>query len=194
MGEKMPTGYTTDIKNGITFPQFAMNCARAFGALVTMREEPNAEIPEEFTPSSYHLNKLLEYEDELKNLHKVDAERLAREEYIKEKEDNQFYEESKHDLKRKYEDMMRQVIIWVPPTSDHVELKKFMIEQINSSMSFDCGDYPRKEVRLLTEKEWLKKKKAQLLHDIAYHAKEYGEECERTEKRNKWIRQLRESL
>ena len=34
----MPTGYTADIKDGIDFKTYAMNCARAFGARVMLRE------------------------------------------------------------------------------------------------------------------------------------------------------------
>lgn len=36
----MPTGYTADIKDGIDFKTYAMNCARAFGACVMLRDEP----------------------------------------------------------------------------------------------------------------------------------------------------------
>ena len=37
---EMPTGYTDKIKDGITFKEYAMGCARAFGALITMRDNP----------------------------------------------------------------------------------------------------------------------------------------------------------
>ena len=38
----MPTGYTLDLYNGkdITFEEFVLKCARAFGALIDMRDEP----------------------------------------------------------------------------------------------------------------------------------------------------------
>ena len=55
----MPTGYTDAIKDGITFQQFAMNCARAFGACVTMRDDPSDKpIPERFEPSAWHKERL----------------------------------------------------------------------------------------------------------------------------------------
>lgn len=41
----MPTGYTDAIKDGISFNQFILSCARAFGALITMRDEPSS-VPE----------------------------------------------------------------------------------------------------------------------------------------------------
>lgn len=47
----MPTGYTADVQSGkvTDFAEYAMNCARAFGALVLMRDDPSdADIPERF--------------------------------------------------------------------------------------------------------------------------------------------------
>ena len=51
----MPSGYTNKIKDDISFEEFALSCARAFGACVEMRDDPgDAKIPEEFTPSPYY--------------------------------------------------------------------------------------------------------------------------------------------
>ena len=53
----MTTGYTDAVGKGeITeFKDYALLCARAFGACVSMRDEPlDAEIPEEFKPNDYH--------------------------------------------------------------------------------------------------------------------------------------------
>jgi hypothetical protein len=56
----MPTGYTAKLYDGDQkFQDFAMECARAFGALIEMRDEPmNAKIPETFEPSEHHVNGL----------------------------------------------------------------------------------------------------------------------------------------
>ena len=35
------TGYTSKIAQDITFKDFVMSCARAFGALVTLRDKPS---------------------------------------------------------------------------------------------------------------------------------------------------------
>ncbi len=65
----MPTGYTAAIKDGITFKQFALTCARAMGALIMMRDEPSgAEIPAAFPPSTFHRDQLARLSDELGNL------------------------------------------------------------------------------------------------------------------------------
>jgi hypothetical protein len=57
----MPTGFTADICKGaeVSFEDFAMTCARAFGALYSMRDEPmDAPIPETFVASGYHADEL----------------------------------------------------------------------------------------------------------------------------------------
>lgn len=62
----MPTGYTAAIADGIDFKTYALSCARAFGALVEMRDEPaNAPIPEEFKPSSYYVTSLASAREEV---------------------------------------------------------------------------------------------------------------------------------
>ena len=52
----MPTGYTaTLVEHGQTFPEFAMQCAKAFGACITLRDEPfDAPIPTKFKASTWH--------------------------------------------------------------------------------------------------------------------------------------------
>lgn len=57
----MPTGYTYPVaeEKVDTLAEFALQCARAFGACVTMRDEPsNKPIPEEFKPSLHYQKKL----------------------------------------------------------------------------------------------------------------------------------------
>ena len=67
----MPTGYTAVIQDNldISMKDFALVCARAFGACVMMRDEPfDTPIPEEFVPDTYHTDKLKQFTDELNHL------------------------------------------------------------------------------------------------------------------------------
>jgi hypothetical protein len=56
----VPTGYTATLNHGEqTFPDFALHCARAFGALVSLRDESSdTPIPEVIEPSPYELEYL----------------------------------------------------------------------------------------------------------------------------------------
>lgn len=194
----MPTGYTHKIKDGQSFKDFVMGCARAFGALVMMRDEPHdAPIPERFEPSDYHKNKIIETErriTELENMSIDDALEAAENEHISELRRWQERESERTDLRNKYNAMMAEVVKWQPPTPEHQGLKDFMIEQIETSRRFDCsGTYDDKPKPLMPS-EWKAKEMEKARRDIDYHTKEHAEEVNRTEGRNNWIKALRESL
>ena len=196
----MPTGYTAAIKDGIEFKDFVLSCARAFGALILMRDEPsNAEIPEQFEPHKWNLEKLDEAKAKLiqyRNMPPADAELQAQIEYEKEVDRIEKVILEYNELREKYNTMLALVKAWRPPSHEHTGLKKFMIEQLESSIDFDCDTkyYVDNPPQKLTATEWLNKKIQGTLRDIDYHSKEWANEVERTESRNKWIEQLRESL
>lgn len=194
----MPTGYTADIKDGISFETYAMNCARAFGALIEMRDAPSgAEIPERFEPSPYHMGQLEQAHARLADLQTMKPEDISAGALLDWKTKTRAAEDyvrKCNELKAKYEAMLDAVDKWRPPTPDHVEMKSFMRQQIVDSLKWDCDtSYYGKEKRL-TDKQWLDGKISKTEHDIAYHEKAYIEEVDRTEKRNKWLAALRESL
>lgn len=196
----MPTGYTAAIKDGITFRQFAMNCARAFGATITMRDDggDGSNIPERFEPSDYHLKELRKAQNELAVLSAMTPEDVAK----RASEDYEAAEarrletlREKRELRAKYEAMLAEVKAWKTPTPDHIQFRNFMLEQIGSSIDFDCGEsYYDKPTQRLTPEEWLLGRRSKIEGDIDYHTKNYAEEVERTEKRNAWIKALRDSL
>lgn len=196
----MPTGYTADIEKGITFQQFAMGCARAFGACVEMRDDPQAKaIPDEFKPSDYHVRALREANTELENLEKLTIEEVREHALLEyEKEFERITKEIDKDRKLmgQYKAMLKQVKAWQPPTSEHVGLKEFMVSQIEGSIDFDgMGDYYRKHPAiLLSGSEWLVGEKAKARRDISYHTEEHQKEIDRTNGRNQWTKDLRESL
>lgn len=196
----MPTGYTAAIENGISFEEYAMNCARAFGALITMRDDPpDAKIPDEFVPSDY-ANKLMEDAQaklaRLRAMSDEDADAGARAAYDAVCASHAQAIGKANALRRKYSDMLRKVIDWVPPSSDHVELKKFMVSQINESIEFDCSTryYNENKPVRMTGKEWRAKEIAAALRDIEYYSRQHREELDRVAKRSEWVRQLRTSL
>lgn len=194
----MPTGYTAAIKDGISFEDFAMRCARGMGALIMMRDEPmNAPVPHEFKPGRYHsdeLNKLLAKRERIKLMSAEDCSVAASEDhrrsvgYIKERTDEA------DALCASYQSMLHQVRGWEPPTADHEGLKRFMVEQIESSLRFDSPSYRDSEPELLGGEEWRKRESGQVEKDIAYHEDEHAKEVERTNQRNSWVAALRASL
>jgi len=198
----MPTGYTASIAKGISFNEYALLCARAFGACVMMRDSPmDEEIPGEFKPSDYHKDRL---EEAKKHLEKVKAMSLDECEAEAKLAYERVYKECKksikenEELKAKYESMLAKVEAYVPPTEEYVNFKKFMRDQIADSIRFDCsGDYYEKrltQLKQMTGEEWRESEIDLHLSSIEYEEEQHKEEIERCAGRTKWMRELRNSL
>ncbi len=198
----MPTGYTAAIADGITFQQFALSCARAFGALIMMRDDPSdAPIPESFEPSNHHVEGLAKAKRRLEALYAMTSEEreLATRAHIAEQTAYHSAEIAKNEaLAAKYRDMLDCVLAWEAPSKDHDGLKRFMVEQITESIGFDCNSAYHEnllaEIGSLTAEEWLGKEVRSAQWEVEYHEKGQREELERVGGRNLWIQQLRESL
>lgn len=196
----MPTGYTAAIKDGLTFEQFAMNCARAFGACISLRDEPDGgeKIPERFEPSDYHQRALAKAQQELAGVEALlpdECEQRAAEEHRQNEELRLQRLREVEDLEQKYGEMLDAVNEWVPPSGDHRELREFMRDQIKQSAKFDCDtEFYTRPTPQLTGAEWKKQRIDTLQGSIVYHEEGHAKEVERTNQRNEWIRLLRESL
>jgi hypothetical protein len=92
--------------------------------------------------------------------------------------------------------MLEKAKAFRAPTPDHAEYAKFLVSQLQESIRFDGGgDYYENQLKEThTFNAWCVSKKQSLLHDIKYHEKGLKEEIERTEKRNRWVKDLKASL
>lgn len=192
----MPTGYTYKIEDGTitTLPEFAILCARAFGATIMMRDEPlDTPIPETFEPSDYSVRALTRAKADL-----LAAETMTLEEaqadadlaYARRMEEWRESTAKRVATNARYAAVRTQVEAWTPPTPDHEGLKTFMLEQIDVSVS----DYVEPEPTKRPGMEWRAGLIADAQRSIEYHSKGDTEERERAAMRSKWVRDLRESL
>lgn len=195
----MPTGYTAAIADGISFEQFALRCARAFGALITMRDDPSdAPIPDEFKPSDHYATWLADAQADLARLDAMtagEAEAAAQEAFHKAEESRTKALAERGALRRKYLDMLGRAKAWTPPTEDHRGLQKFMCDQIRESIDFDCSAtfYDTPTLRL-TGEQWIAEERDRLQKSVAHYEEENAKELSRTAERNAWVKALRESL
>jgi hypothetical protein len=196
----VPTGYTAAIAEDITFKQFAMNCARAFGACIELRDESGGGevIPEKFESSSYHLDAKAKDEAALAALRAMTVEEqvaAAQKAYTDAEASRLKYLAEKAALKAKYLKMLDAVVAWCPPTPEHQGLKGFMIKQIQDSVQFDCGGgfYETPTVRV-SPAEWIDEQGHLLTRSIARHEFDHQKEVARTNERNAWVAALRKSL
>jgi hypothetical protein len=196
----MPTGYTaTLMEKGQTFQEFIMGCARAFGALIEMRDSPNdAPIPDKFEPSDYHVKRIIESREKLATLKAMtDAEKESfgqTEKAADIQRIEQWLEKDRAQNKR-LEEMAAQVQAWNPPTNDHRGLKDFMLQQI--SISKNGVDYIQTSLAEAIEKPataYYVAAVSEAARSIKYHTEENAKEIERVNGRTEWVQQLRASI
>jgi hypothetical protein len=196
----MATGYTDGVQSGkvTEFSDYAMRCARAFGALVTMRDDSmDAPIPTELPVSDWSLTRLAAARAELAEVEAMSVEAAAERAVAEHAKSVEYRRESVQRADRdreRYEAMLAKVREWTPPSSDHVEMKSFMEQQLTLSIDWDCDRSIVEEQVCLSGEDWRSQRIESLKRDIEYYVRHHAEEVERTENRNRWVRLLRESL
>lgn len=174
-----------------------MLCARAFGACVTMRDEPiGKRPPERLEPQTkYHderLEEALQTLVELKDLNDSDKAVKASNYNQERAASHQEYQDRQAKHEARYRMMLDKVQAWQVPES-LTEFKKFMVEQLAGSIDFDCGHRSEPPEPLLRD-QWYTMSLQKAARDVEYHAKEREEEIRRTEERNQWLAELRAAL
>lgn len=189
----MPTGYTAEVMDGITttFKRFALSCARAFGVTI------NLELQDKIEPTPYCKGRLDEARDTLSSLEKMsysEATSMACKEYHAAVAAYNSACADKERVRNRYEHMLSEATKWEPPSQDHVNMKEFMISQLQDSIRQDCPPEPGAPPVRLSAEEWLAENKSEALRDIEYWGTRTLEEFARAEKSTRWIRELKESL
>lgn len=198
----MPTGYTADIVNDISFEDYILSCARAFGACMHQRDDSAKDKPrlQSFDDNAYE-ELILAAEAELGAIRTMTREQ--REQYGQELKDEniataQKYFNDRVLLKNKYDAMMVKVQAWRSPTADHDNLKKFMFDQINDSIRYDCDtSYYLNELTKASMANPLKlvdEKAAEYERTIARYEEHWAKDKKRVEESNRWISTLYDSL
>lgn len=196
----MPTGYTADVQSGkvTDFREFAWQCARAFGALILMRDDPTgAPIPQRFEPETKFYDRMIEDGKKARaELKDMSIEHAAKEAAAEHRDALAAWNSRRIERdaeKLRYLSMIEKVQAWQPPSPEHQGMKDFMLEQLNSSLKFDCTEYSGPP-EPMTATAWLARKNEKAVRDISYGIENREREIERTESRNRWLAQLRDSL
>lgn len=192
----MPTGYTSLISENknVSFKDFVLTCARAFGPCIHQRDEDIRDKPKLREPSiQYHLDAIKAAKKRSK------PSKTAFNKYKKDKikEYTQYIQEKKQ-LKERYQLMLDQVQMWTPPTSDHKGLKEFMINQLYESIEFDCTiDSSERDLYCytnMTYEDYVAEMKKDSVWEIDYHTDEIEKEKKNVERANNWILALYDNL
>lgn len=201
----MPSSYTSPIGDGVSFERFVLTCARAFGACITMLDEPlDAPIPTRFEPDTYNQQQAEKEERQLHDLLVLTDEEVqqkAAEEVAERRAYFQKHLNALIELKAKYTAMLTKVRAWMPPSPDHQGLKDFMIKQIEESIEWDCSEHliasyrdNIDECKTCDAAEWKANRISTLEKSIANHKNKQKEEDGRTVDRSQWVQKLYDSL
>jgi hypothetical protein len=196
----MPTGYTAPVEAGeITdFPTFALLCARAFGALVLLRDEPlkPGTIPQTLKPEApFYAEKLAQLDAALAELDALTSEQVEQLAITSHADEMARHLEREVDRKRRLarnEAMKAEVEKWTPPTKDHSELWAFMLKQLR--MSAEMLELPADTPETLAGEAWRRKRRERLISEKAYYLKRHGEVQALDLERQSWLDALRGSL
>jgi hypothetical protein len=188
----MPTGYTIKIEQGCSFKEYILECAKNFGGGRTLCDEVTDK---KLTASLYYYNKIKEVEKEILLLKKLTTDQIKSIIYLECEEINKENETYKkeYELKmQRYANIKNKCEAWIPPTVNHENLKKFAIEQINTSLEFEVcyqRPLPNRNIKIwYKDREQELKKKLQSLKEL------HEKEIERTEKQNSWLDALYKSI
>jgi hypothetical protein len=195
----MPSGYTHEVSTGevADFPTFAARCARALGPLVHMRDEPrDVPLPEPSLPdTSYYDEQIAEAQQRL-----ADLDAMGDEEYADELEDT--YREAlrrheermaeRREIRARYQAMISKVLAWTPPTPEHASLKAFMLDQLNSSIGWDCQEYAGPQPKDPATEKAAEREACE--RSIQRNTAKRTEMIEQHDRSEAWIEALKESL
>jgi len=205
----MPTGYTEAIGegDGLTFSQFAQRCARAFGATVMLRDDPlTNELPDRLPDSmDYYDKQIHATEMRISRLAKAKPNQIRAAMLRSVQGQAQRSQKSidkARKLQKRYAVMLAKVGAWTPPSQDHEEFRRFMVQQLTDSADHDCDTryYEKRQGEVMqtlltqTPEQWRDEQLAELRRSLAYYRKERAKEKERSTDRNGWVQKLKESL
>jgi hypothetical protein len=193
----MPTGYTQIIndKEDVTFRDYALRCARGFGACLLQREEGMDEPPRPREVDPYYARNLAQDRAKLAELESMtveQAEIIAAAEYEAAVKRHEKDKQEELALRERYARIRAEVERWKPPTPKHNELKKFMLDQLRiGHVEYDVDQWAPKR---LSGKKWLAERRKSARNSVSYSEEELLKEEELSRESAEWLSQLVESL
>lgn len=192
----MPRAYVSHIDDGevTTGKEFLMLCAGAFGY---QTDSKNAQT---LVPDEYHKRRIQACKDRIEHYLSMTPEEAAE---LSESNWQSMRASCKRqirwakDAEEKYAPILEEIRRWVPPVDELEELKEFAIKQI-TTVSGDFANVRVCEEMLAvpnpTPEQWIKAQIEAEEEELSYHIRSWREEVDRTDRRNRWISDLRKSL
>jgi hypothetical protein len=198
----MPTGYTAAVQDGaITDLRiFALRCARAFGPLISMRDDAlDAPIPERLYPDITRDDEAIAYSTgrlaELEAMSVAECDAAAKKDYADRTDAWNQRRRTAEEHRSRYEAMLDKVRAWSPPEAIE-PLRDFMAKQLLDSIRYDCERDTRFDPppHMVAGEDWRAEGISAMRNNLAAATRYRDEEIARTAERNLWLDALRTSL
>lgn len=203
----MPTGYTTGIEDGsiTTGKDFLKLCTRAFGIAMELREEPlSIPTPTKFEPNTYYKDRVEEAKTELAKWKSVSFEDAKAEMIKSHTNRTKRYRKIAEDIIKKneqYNKIRAEVIAWIPPTSEHYNLKSFALEQIDKCIEKQewIDEWMRQANEKLDDSDeaverFVNENIESCIQDVKRAEENWEEELKRVSSKNDWMEKFLGSL
>lgn len=202
----MPTGYTYYIQSGkiTSGKEFLKLCTRAFGIAVDLKEESlDIPTPEKFKPDPYYkksYDESVKSQNEIYNMTFEEAKNRMIDSYNNSRTSAIECVKKCKEEDEKYLKVKEEVEKWIPPTSEHENLKKFCLEQIDMSLNKSIYEFYEEELNKeldISDKgveNYISELKKSVDKDVERTYKKWQEEIKRTEEKNLWMKLFLDSL
>lgn len=206
MARGMYNGYVhTIIDKNQSFEEAIWTFARAFGALILMRDDPmDAPVPERFEPADYYPKKVMESQKEIDGFLALTADEK---ESIRQKEIADYQAKADEALIEDQKEfdrlnaLLTEAYSWNPqPERDYSGIKSMVVETLEKAIKDNNpsdDNYYKEQIRKLqnlTPVEFALERELTLRRAVTSATTNLREEQERVDGRNAWIKGLRESL
>lgn len=194
----MPTAYTEPIHAGesITVKEYIARCARAFGPLSYLRDEPlSNELPDTIPESTYYQEQYEKAKNRLAKLSALTPEEIhieAEKEYDESIQSRIHFNEQIKEENQRYEDMGKLVSKWKPKDPVYNELRHFALDQLRISYTPPYANAVKIERE--DDEAWYRTALRRAVQDMEYYANEAEEERKRYRTRMAWLANLKKEL
>ena len=183
----MPTYYTEVLcKEKMSFRDFALRCARAF--CMDMRDS-TGPIPRTIDTDPDIVKSLGELRVEsaqISQMTDLETRKQARLVYNDIRRSFAAARQRVAKVRARLKAMLKKVQAWRVPSSDHVDLRTFMIEQLTAAIASE-GKFDPPDPRLQKGWEWKKGKLQELSNRIAYYEQRQIMNLDLVVRRNKFV-------
>lgn len=205
----MPTGYTYKVVDGTStsLKEFALDCAKAFGALIELKDAPrDAKIPVKLDDSSITRarDSWTQASDRWKELQaytETEWKKLSYNRWLESLESRRNYRLRNEQERTRVNMMLEKVRAWKAKYSpedlknkEKIEYFNFLEQQLTISYPYKLDDYEKAENDPIAPMDWETFRNEEIkrfLDEISYRSENLEETIEREEGKQKWIDDLR---